>query len=339
MTDVWPRRNLGSGENWGRQIERRVEGISRSQQISDQSRTGLGRYTASTADEVARQARELLDALGRNPRYFSRSTNSSGFSFGPNWLTVASITQPAPTDLKDYHSCSVTATGVTTSWQNQTTTTQNFEWPFPLSSVTSEFGARPPLPYHRGIDFGQASGTPITAAHDGVVTLRGYYSDWGNYTRIDCTPLTGVANSWTGYAHMVSLPLYAPGTIVTRGQVIGYVGSTGMSTGAHLHFETALENERIDPRSFMDIFGGSGTITDLYHVYARIVINGVAGQVFQPYTDMGLSQFQLNYPINGASLSAVESVTVQLQIRLDGNATSSANSRNTASLTVRGGFQ
>lgn len=212
-------------------------------------------------------------------------------------------------------------------------------WPFPLSSVTSEFGSRPPLPYHRGIDFGQSTGTPIPAAHDGQIILRGYYDDWGNYTRIDASGVTGDSASWTGYAHMNSPGVYPVGTNVTQGQTIGYVGSTGFVTGPHLHWETAFgETGRVNPRDFMDVYGGSSGI-DISPVLGRIVIGGVASPDFYPFVDMGLSQVQVTYPVFGRSLTGVSgSVAVQLQVRAPG-ASVPATPSQVATLMIRGGFK
>ena len=87
-------------------------------------------------------------------------------------------------------------------------------------------------PGHDGIDISGRGGTPIVAAYDGVVKTRAYSSGYGYF--VDLEHPGGYA---TRYAHMVSQGTVAPGTRVTRGQQIGVVGSTGNSTGAHLHFE------------------------------------------------------------------------------------------------------
>lgn len=87
-------------------------------------------------------------------------------------------------------------------------------------------------PTHDGIDISGQGGTPILAAYDGVIKTRAYSSGYGYYVDIE-----HVGGYVTRYAHMVSQGSAAPGTRVTRGQQIGIVGSTGNSTGAHLHFE------------------------------------------------------------------------------------------------------
>lgn len=114
--------------------------------------------------------------------------------------------------------------------------------------ITSTFGARrhPILGYnraHKGVDFGAGQGTPILAAGDGVVLEARRWSGYGNWLRIRH------AGKWdTGYAH---ISRYAPGvragSRVRQGQVVAYVGSTGMSTGPHLHYEVWLNGQRVNP--------------------------------------------------------------------------------------------
>ena len=95
-------------------------------------------------------------------------------------------------------------------------------------------------PGHRGADFPAPSGTPILAAHDGRVRMAGWYG--GDYQPGgNLVYLTAHDNSYeTSYQHMVSAPIVSVGQDVAAEQVIGYVGSTGYSTGPHLHFELWL---------------------------------------------------------------------------------------------------
>lgn len=114
--------------------------------------------------------------------------------------------------------------------------------------ITSGFGMRfhPILHYarmHAGIDFGAAWGSPIFAVSDGLVSYAGYHGGHGNYVRIEHGG--GLA---TGYGHMSRFAV-SPGTQVHAGQVIGYVGSSGLSTGPHLHFETYRNGQTVNPLS------------------------------------------------------------------------------------------
>lgn len=123
-------------------------------------------------------------------------------------------------------------------------------WPLPgRTKLSSLFGGRRD-PFtgrpsnHTGVDIPALSGTEIHAAQNGVVTLvqtNRYASTYGYYCII--THANGRA---TLYAHMKSAPTVKVGQTVTKGQVIGYVGSTGRSTGPHLHFELRINGVRAD---------------------------------------------------------------------------------------------
>lgn len=112
--------------------------------------------------------------------------------------------------------------------------------------VTSGFGMRrhPILGFarlHAGIDFGAAWGAPIYAVNDGAVSFAGYSGGHGNLVRLDHGGGIG-----TGYAHMSRIAV-SPGERVRKGQIIGYVGSTGLSTGPHLHYELYRNGRPINP--------------------------------------------------------------------------------------------
>jgi murein DD-endopeptidase MepM/ murein hydrolase activator NlpD len=114
--------------------------------------------------------------------------------------------------------------------------------------ITSNFGMRfhPILGYsrlHAGVDIGAAYGSPIYAVGDGAVIFAGWHGGHGNYVKLDQGG--GYA---TGYGHMSRIAV-APGMRVRAGQVIGYVGSTGLSTGPHLHYELYRGGVPVDPMS------------------------------------------------------------------------------------------
>ena len=94
---------------------------------------------------------------------------------------------------------------------------------------------------HRGTDISAPEGTPILAAHSGTVIISGWNNSYGNQVLLD----NGVGLS-TRYAHMTAAAVSA-GETVTAGQVIGYVGNTGDSTGFHLHFEVMQNGVRVNP--------------------------------------------------------------------------------------------
>jgi murein DD-endopeptidase MepM/ murein hydrolase activator NlpD len=116
-------------------------------------------------------------------------------------------------------------------------------WPV-RGSVTSEYGSRWGR-MHEGIDIGAGSGTPIHAAKAGTVVFSGTMNGYGNVIIVD----HGGGFS-TLYAHQ-SRRAAADGQEVGQGDVIGYVGSTGHSTGPHLHFETRVNGNPQNPRRYL----------------------------------------------------------------------------------------
>jgi murein DD-endopeptidase MepM/ murein hydrolase activator NlpD len=116
--------------------------------------------------------------------------------------------------------------------------------------VTSGFGMRkhPILGYtraHQGIDFGASEGAPILAAGDGVVVEARRNGGYGNWLRIRHS---GVWD--TGYGHIFRFaPGVRPGVRVRQGQVVAYVGATGLATGPHLHYEIFQRGQRVNPLS------------------------------------------------------------------------------------------
>ena len=122
--------------------------------------------------------------------------------------------------------------------------------PIDGARISSGFGMRfhPVLGYnkmHKGIDFAAPRGTPIFAAGDGTIEKAGKFSSYGNYVRIRHR-----AGLETAYAHMQGFHGgIRPGSRVKQGQVIGYVGTTGRSTGPHLHYEILIAGKQVNPAS------------------------------------------------------------------------------------------
>ena len=120
--------------------------------------------------------------------------------------------------------------------------------PIDGARLSSGFGLRrhPILGYsrmHRGVDFAAPAGTPVMAAGDGVIERAGRNGGYGNYVR-----LRHDARHRTAYAHLSRFAKgVRAGQRVTQGQVIGYVGSTGRSTGPHLHYEVLVSGEQVNP--------------------------------------------------------------------------------------------
>lgn len=114
--------------------------------------------------------------------------------------------------------------------------------------ITSTFGMRrhPLLGYvrmHKGMDIGAPYGAPIYAAADGQVEIAGRHAGYGNFVKIDHNGTLA-----TGYGHMSRIAV-RPGQTVRKGQVIGYIGSSGLSTGPHLHYELYRNGVAVNPAS------------------------------------------------------------------------------------------
>jgi murein DD-endopeptidase MepM/ murein hydrolase activator NlpD len=122
--------------------------------------------------------------------------------------------------------------------------------PIANSYITSRFGRRADpfgrgAQYHKGIDFHARTGDPVTAVADGVVSYAGVRSGYGNVVEIDH------GNGYvTRYAHNSRLLVHV-GDLVRAGQQVAKAGSTGRSTGAHVHFEVWDHGRVVDPRKFL----------------------------------------------------------------------------------------
>lgn len=120
--------------------------------------------------------------------------------------------------------------------------------------ITSYFGYRiHPIfktkIYHTGVDIGAPMGTPIRAANSGRVIYTGWYGGYGKVVIIDHGNVKGRPTS-TLYAHQSRIAA-SNGQNVSRGQIIGYVGSTGYSTGPHLHFEVRINGRPVNPLNYI----------------------------------------------------------------------------------------
>ena len=117
-------------------------------------------------------------------------------------------------------------------------------------TFTSAFGVRsdPFRGYaamHAGVDLASPTGTPIYATADGIVDRAEWFGGYGNMVEIDHGK--GIA---TRYGHMSRIAAH-PGERIKRGELIGYVGSTGRSTGSHLHYEVRIDGHAVNPIPFL----------------------------------------------------------------------------------------
>jgi murein DD-endopeptidase MepM/ murein hydrolase activator NlpD len=124
-------------------------------------------------------------------------------------------------------------------------------YPVEFSTITSRFRENRPHPVlnvtrpHYGVDFAAPAGTPVRAVARGKVAAAGWQGGAGRFVK-----LRHGASLASGYAHLARIaPGLKPGQRVRRGQVIGYVGSSGLATGSHLHFVAYKGGRYVDPMS------------------------------------------------------------------------------------------
>lgn len=149
--------------------------------------------------------------------------------------------------------------------------------------LSSGYGMRrhPILGYgkmHKGIDFAAPTGTPIYASGDGVIEKAGRHGAYGNYVKIRHR-----GDLHTAYAHLSRIATKS-GQRVKQGEIIGYVGTTGRSTGPHLHYEVLVNNKHVNPRSVnlpvgqalagADLRKFKTIVKDVNNQYAQVV-NGI----------------------------------------------------------------
>jgi murein DD-endopeptidase MepM/ murein hydrolase activator NlpD len=141
---------------------------------------------------------------------------------------------------------------------------------------------------HKGVDWAAPSGTPVFAAFDGEIVYAGDGADYGNLVRIK-----HAGSRETRYAHLDRFDGAArPGNKVRAGDVIGYVGTTGLSTGPHLHFELYVRGEAVDPLQSGDNVASDGSAADqLVDQIIRVESAGNATAKNPLSTATGLGQF------------------------------------------------
>ena len=195
------------------------------------------RAAAAPAAPPAQGFAALLDAQQRSPEDLPT-------------VTLGEMTGLIPTPQAMPVLATATAAGVAAVPQAPATATDQMVMPVHGGRITSEFGPRthPVTGAHRdhhGLDIAAATGTPIGAAADGKVTFAGSQGGYGNVVIVDHGNGTE-----TRYAHQDTIAVTV-GQSIRAGQRVGTVGSTGMSTGPHLHFEVRRHGEPVDPHRFL----------------------------------------------------------------------------------------
>lgn len=191
---------------------------------NDKLRAAAAKYEAmedQLSDQMAAKEKELTEALAREREAANRPSNNGGSGGGNSGGGGGGSSSGA-----------------------------KFIRPVSGGYVSSAYGYRyHPITgtysFHNGVDFAVGYGTPIKASAGGTVSVASYTYVWGNYVTINHH--NGFS---TLYAHMTNY-IVSYGQSVSQGQVIGYVGSTGYSTGAHLHFTMYYNGSTVNPMNYI----------------------------------------------------------------------------------------
>lgn len=206
--------------------------------------------------KIEAQVREQMKKSGMEVPGKSELAENAGGKGGPSKKKISDLVV-----LKEQNAMlQQNLQASTQDWDNLLTSikTENYRqevtpnlWPLDGGYISSDFGGRAnpfdgySSDYHPGIDIAENYGAPVYASASGYVQRAGWYGGYGKYIKISHD--YGYA---TAYGHLSSIEISA-GDYVSKGQLIGYVGSTGYSTGPHLHFEVLLYGEQINPRRLM----------------------------------------------------------------------------------------
>jgi len=188
--------------------------------------------TTAAADVVEPVRDNQIDPLGQGDQRFK--------SLFSSWTAIERTSPTVGTGAETAYSAPVAQSSVSVPSR----------MPLEGAQLTSGYGMRthPVLGgrrRHTGIDLAAPTGTPVYATADGVVGRADWYSSYGLYISIDHG-----ASMETRYAHLSRLAV-AAGDNVKKGDLIGYVGSTGRSTGPHLHYEVRIDGLAVNPIPYM----------------------------------------------------------------------------------------
>ncbi len=205
---------------------------------------------AQEAAEGARAAKEIVDGLIDQEEAALQSAQENRADVKKQYDALAREQDRIQEEIAAAAAKLQNSTGVRTNGDvNAIDSGTQWYFPLPGYAIGSDAGWRfhPILHYtrcHAGADIGAPSGTPIHAAESGTVIMAGWNGGYGNFTVI------GHGNGLTsGYGHQSRI-IVSSGEHVKRGQVIGYVGTTGLSTGPHLHFEARVNGLPYSPKGW-----------------------------------------------------------------------------------------
>lgn len=237
------------------------EAVASAKADLEEARTGqveAKRALEASKAELVQQERELntlLEQMKAQAEQYKGQINAYAEDAADLSKDISGAEKQYAEQLRQQAAAAAAKNGTTTSSGGKVNLTGSggFIWPLPSSTnITSKYGPRThPISgrssTHGGVDVGAAGGSTIIAAKGGTAVISAYNSSYGNYVVI-----AHPDGSKTLYAHMKSRACSA-GDSINQGETIGYVGSTGSSTGNHLHFEVWLgssSSSRTNPMNF-----------------------------------------------------------------------------------------
>ncbi len=205
----------------------------------------------SVSDEIAEISRREAEEAARQAAEAARKAREAEIAAQAEKNSLSNASSGGSSTSSDStDESSDTSSDSTSSSKSAGTGSTDFTWPLPgYTSTSSAYGWRiHPIygtrKFHAGEDIPAPSGVPIVAAQSGTVTTAGWVSGYGNYTVINHG-----GGVMTAYGHQSSIQV-SVGQSVSAGEQIGLVGSTGNSTGPHLHFEVYVNGATQDPKSY-----------------------------------------------------------------------------------------
>ena len=208
--------------------------------------------------ELEQQESDFLDQIALKEQEYDEAKLAEWLAYMATYTTVPPATTAPPTEGNTNNSTGTnqgTGTNNNTNTGTTTPTPGSSSWIRPCSYVmlTSPFGNRVSptsgaSTYHQGVDLAGPAGTPIYAARSGVVTVAGWGNAAGYYVTIN--HLDGFSSI---YMHLSSYTV-SSGMSVSQGQLIGYMGNTGVSTGNHLHFGIAYNGAYVNPANYVNLY-------------------------------------------------------------------------------------
>lgn len=232
----------------GEPLKRRVSSLGQSLTAMErQQMATLNAIEAQSRDRASR-LRSLMSEVGLDPDRFAQTSDQHGAGVGGPLV-------PIDETGGDFESALARARSLAQTAQRLTKASKSLPLRHPLgrpADITSSFGVRNDpftrgYAMHTGVDFRAEHGAPVMATGAGVVVKAEYSGGYGNMVEIEHG--NGLV---TRFAHMSAI-LVNEGQRVEPGTVVGRVGSTGRSTGSHLHYETRVSGDATDPTRFMRV--------------------------------------------------------------------------------------